>query len=108
MRRDGVRPAGSRHSACETTSHSFPPRHATAQRAARRLDAAAAILATGVLTDSASEHYRAGFHNRAMFIAPAVSAAALTTATASAFTRRAHGSLPRIVFAASVATGVVG
>ena len=76
--------------------------------ASRLLNTAAATLAAGVLTDSAVEHYRAGFHNRAMFIAPAVSAAALTTATASALTRPGHGALSRAVFAASVATGVVG
>jgi hypothetical protein len=84
-------------------------RMATASfKASRLLNAAAATLAAGVLTDSAAEHYRAGFHNRAMFIAPAVSAAALTTATATAFTPRRNSVLSRAVFAASVATGVVG
>jgi hypothetical protein len=77
-------------------------------KASRLLNSAAATLAAGVLTDSAAEHYRAGFHHRAMFIAPAVSAAALTTATAAAFTPAGHGALSRAVFAASVATGVVG
>jgi hypothetical protein len=77
-------------------------------RASRLLNTAAATLAAGVLTDSAAEHYRARFHNRAMFIAPAVSAAALTTATAFAFTPRAHSVLSRSVFAASMATGLVG
>ena len=77
-------------------------------KAARLLNAAAATLAAGVLTDSAAEHYRAGFHNPVMFIAPAVSAASLTTATASAFTQGGHGVVSRAVFAASVVTGVVG
>src|SRR5687768_18376663 len=77
-------------------------------KASRLLNTAAATLAASVLTDSAAEHYRAGFHDRAMFIAPAVSAAAFATATASAFTPRADGFLPRAVFAASVATGLVG
>jgi hypothetical protein len=76
--------------------------------ASRLLNTAAATLAASVLTDSAAEHYRAGFHNRAMFIAPAVSAAALTTATAFAFKPRAHNAMSRAVFAASVATGLVG
>lgn len=74
----------------------------------RLLNTAAATLAASVLTDSATEHYRAGFHNRAMFIAPAVSAAALTVATVSAVTPRGDGVLPRAVFAASVVTGLVG
>jgi hypothetical protein len=76
--------------------------------AARLLSAAAATLAAGVLTDSAAEHYRAGFHNRAMFIAPAVSGAALTSAIACGFRPRGHHALPRAVFAVSVATGLVG
>ena len=44
-------------------------------KASRLLDTAAATLAASVLTDSAAEHYRAGFHDRAMFIAPIVAAA---------------------------------
>ena len=77
-------------------------------KVSRLLNTAAATLAVGVLTDSAAEHYRAGFHNRIMFVAPAVSAATLTAATASAFTARGHSVLSRAVFAASVATGLVG
>src|SRR5687768_17106899 len=77
-------------------------------KASRLLNTAAATLAASVLTDSAAEHYRAGFHNRAMFIAPVVSAAALTTATASAFTPAGPGALTRAVFVVSVATGLVG
>ncbi len=77
-------------------------------KASRLLNTAAATLAASVLTDSAAEHYRAGFHNRAMFIAPAVSAATLTSATACAFTSRGRGVLARGVFAASVVTGLAG
>src|SRR5688500_11957111 len=77
-------------------------------KASRLLNTAAATLAASVLTDSTAEHYRAGFHNRAMFIAPAVSAAVLTTATASAFALRGHGVVPGAVFAAAVVSGVVG
>ena len=76
--------------------------------ASRLLNAAAGTLAAGVLTDSATEHYRAGFHNRAMFIAPAVAAAALTAATTNAFAPGGRRVLSRAVFAASVATGLVG
>jgi hypothetical protein len=78
------------------------------EEAPQLLNAAAATLAAGVLTDSGTEHYRAGFHNPAMFIAPAVSAAALTAATASALTEGGQRDLSRAVFAASVVTGVVG
>ena len=85
-----------------------PPANRASLQASRLLSTAAATLAASVLTDSTAEHYRAGFHNRAMFVAPAVSAAALTAATASAVTPRGHGVLPRAVFAASVVTRLVG
>jgi hypothetical protein len=75
-------------------------------KASRLLNTAAVTLAAGVLTDSAAEHYRAGFHNRAMFIAPVVSAAAVVTAAIASPTR--HGVLPRAVFATSVVTGLLG
>ena len=76
-------------------------------KASRLLNTAAATLAAGVLTDSAAEHYRAGFHNRVMFIAPIVSAAAMVAAAAPA-ARTHRGVLPRAVFATSVVTGLVG
>jgi len=41
--------------------------------AAKRLNTAAGVLAASVLTDSAVEHYRGGFHNKAM-ITPLVTA----------------------------------
>jgi len=43
-------------------------------RAARRLNRAAGMLAASVLADSAVEHYRGSFHNRAM-VTPLISAA---------------------------------
>jgi hypothetical protein len=84
------------------------PANRASLQASRLLNAAAATLAASVMTDSTTEHYRAGFHNRAMFVAPAVSAAALTAATVSAVTPRAHRGIPRAVFAASIVTGLVG
>jgi hypothetical protein len=77
-------------------------------RAARLLNAAAAILAAGVATDSATEHYRAGFHNRVMFIAPVVSSMALATAIAAAADPHRGGTPRRAVFTVSVLTGVAG
>jgi hypothetical protein len=77
-------------------------------KASRLLNTAAATLAASVLTDSTAEHYRAGFHNRAMFIAPTVSAVTLATATAFACAPRRQGVLPGSVFGAAVVTGLVG
>ena len=84
------------------------PVNRTSLKASRLLNTAAATLAASVFTDSTAEHYRAGFHNRAMFIAPTVSAATLVTATAFAFAPRRQGVLPGSVFAAAVVTGLVG
>jgi hypothetical protein len=85
-----------------------PPRSRSSLKASRLLNTAAATLAAGVLTDSTAEHYRAGFHNRAMFVAPGVSAAALTCAAVSALTPNSGRRLPRAVFALSVLTGLAG
>jgi hypothetical protein len=73
----------------------------------RLLHAAAATLAAGVVSDSTAEHYRAGFHNRAMFVAPIVSSMALASALSSTFT--ANGRAARtLVSVVSIVTGLVG
>jgi hypothetical protein len=51
-------------------------------RAARRLAGGAAILSTSVLLDSATEHYRGGYINPGMYVAPAVGAASLANSLA--------------------------
>jgi hypothetical protein len=92
------------------TSQLFATRSGVARasfNASRMLNTAAATLAAGVLTDSAAEHYRAGFHNRAMFIGPVVSAAAMVTTMAPASSKH-PGVLRRAVFATSVVTGLLG
>jgi hypothetical protein len=65
-------------------------------------------LAASVLSDSTTEHYRAGFHNRVMFVAPAVSAAALATAAMAAVRPNSRGRFRSSVFAASALTGLAG
>lgn len=47
------------------------------RRAARRLLQATRVLAVAVLTDSALEHYRAGFKRKAMFAAPTLAGLSL-------------------------------
>ena len=78
------------------------------QGAAKILDTASAILMAGVATDSTAEHYRAGFHNPAMFVAPLMSSIGLTTAIAAAANPAAEGVVRRIVFTISVLTGLAG
>src|SRR5689334_9448402 len=62
-----------------------PPSEAIEVKAARRLNRAAGLLALSVLADSAVEHYRGAFHNKAM-VAPLVSSALSLVASAHGFT----------------------
>jgi len=78
------------------------------KRAARLLNTASAILTSGVAADSTAEHYRAGFHNPVMFAAPVVSSIAFTTAVAGAADPARRPMVGRLVFTASMLTGLVG
>jgi hypothetical protein len=80
-----------------------------AVRAARRLNRAAGVIATSVLADSAIEHYRGSFHNKAM-VAPLVTAA-LSLAVSVHGTADERPAAHRVrdgVYAAAVLTGLVG
>ena len=77
-------------------------------RAQRLLNTAAATLAAGVVTDSATEHYRAGFHNPAMFVAPLMSGAVLAATTRAARRPSNGGALHASILGMSVVTGLVG
>jgi hypothetical protein len=72
------------------------------------LHAAAATLAASVVTDSATEHYRAGFHNPVMFVAPLISAAVFVTTTNAALRPGGRGKIRSVVLVSSVITGLVG
>ncbi|MEX2541428.1 MAG: hypothetical protein WD314_06450, partial [Trueperaceae bacterium] len=77
------------------------------KRAARKLQLAAGALAFSVLADSGLEHYRGGFYNRLMYLAPAVSATVLAASAggiAGIGSRRPSTG----AYAASVLTGLVG
>jgi hypothetical protein len=78
-------------------------------RAAKRLNRAAGILAFSVFADSATEHYRGSFKNRAMFLPLIVSAASLGvsahgTGDSQPKAHRARDS----VYALTAATGLIG
>jgi len=78
-------------------------------RAARRLNRAAAVLAFSVLADSAVEHYRGSFKNKAMYTPLAVSTAALATSIhGTADSRPAAHRLRDTVYAIAAATGIIG
>ena len=76
--------------------------------AARLLHGAAATLAAGVVADSTAEHYRAGFHNPVMFVAPVVSSATLATALSASVAPDSQRVLRQAVFAGAIVTGLVG
>ncbi|MEZ5786027.1 MAG: hypothetical protein R3D62_06045 [Xanthobacteraceae bacterium] len=78
-------------------------------RAGRRLNRAAGILAFSVLADSAVEHYRGSFNNRAMVIPLAVSSLALAvSAHGLADRRQSAARLRHAIYIASSLTGLLG
>jgi hypothetical protein len=81
----------------------------TSVRAARRLNRAAGTLAASVLADSAIEHYRGSFHNKAMFAPLITSALSLAVSGHGVADRRpiAHW-LREGVYAAVGLTGLIG
>ncbi len=77
--------------------------------AARRLNRAAGMLAFSVLADSAIEHYRGSFANRAMYAPLVVSALALAVSAHGVADRRRGAYLVRdLTYGAAAATGFVG
>ena len=77
--------------------------------AARRLNRAAGLLALSVLTDSAVEHYRGSFKNKAMVTPPIVATMALATSFhGSADSRRGTHAIRDMVYAMAAVTGLVG
>jgi hypothetical protein len=77
--------------------------------AARRLNRAAGILAFSVLADSAVEHYRGSFHNRAMYTPLAVSLLTLGISAHGVVDRRQTAHLLRdATYGAAIVTGVAG
>ena len=78
-------------------------------QAARRLNRAAGLLATSVLTDSAVEHYRGSFQNRAMY-APLVTAALSLAVSAHGVGDERTGAhaVRDAVYALAGLTGTVG
>jgi hypothetical protein len=78
-------------------------------RAAQALGAGAAILCISVALDSAIEHYRGGFKDRAMFVGPSMALLGLGAAAYIAFRpERANERLPKIALLTVGATGLIG
>jgi hypothetical protein len=77
--------------------------------AARRLNGAAGTLAASVLADSAVEHYRGSFENKAMFTPLIVSALTIATSLhGTADSRPAAHAMRDTIYALAAATGLIG
>jgi len=87
----------------------WQPKGSTQQRAAQALGAGAAILCVSVALDSAIEHYRGEFKDRAMFVGPTMALLGLGAATYVALRpERANQLAPKIALFTAGATGLVG
>ena len=102
--RPAVRPSPAR---LPTRAPTIDP--SAAVRAARRMNRAAGMIATSVLADSAIEHYRGSFHNKAM-VTPLVTAALSLAVSAhgNADKRPAAHRARDGVYAAAALTGLAG
>lgn len=80
-----------------------------AARAGRRLNRASGVIAASVLLDSAIEHYRGSFHNKAMFAPLASSALSLLAGLHGSGDRRSRPHPARdVAYATAALVGVVG
>ena len=81
----------SRHGRREVPSETAPTAVVTA---ARRLNRAAGTIAASVLIDSAMEHYRGNFHNKAMWT-PLVTSSLSIAVSIHGLSDKRHGAHPR-------------
>jgi hypothetical protein len=82
-----------------------PPERADPfENCTRDLNRSAAMLAASVVADSAMEHFRGNYNDRAMYVAPVLAAATM----AAALSGQAPRPLPTAIFGASLAVGVAG
>jgi hypothetical protein len=87
----------------------WKPRGDVDHRSAQALGAGAAILCVSVALDSALEHYRGEFKDRAMFVGPTMALLGIAAASYVAFRpERANDRLPRIALITVGATGLIG
>ena len=106
--RTALAAASERLEAALATLQAKRAREQAAEATGRKLQAGAAVLALSVLTDSALEHYRGSFQNRAMF-APLI-ASTISLAAGAAGAMRLH--VPRFMLemahGVAAATGLAG
>jgi hypothetical protein len=87
----------------------WKPKGDKQHRAAQALGAGAAILCVSVALDSAIEHYRGQFKDRAMFVGPTMALLGIAAAGYIALRpERANDRLPKIALLTVGATGLIG
>jgi hypothetical protein len=89
-------------------SQAPPSTHMRRDNAVRQLYAGSATLAFSVLADSGLEHYRGGFYNKVMFVAPTVSAMTLALSSRHALHPTNGSGVNKVVYATATLTGLVG
>ena len=93
----------------ELAPAALPTMRPATGKAARRLNRAAGLLSLSVLADSAVEHYRGSFENKAMYTPIAVAALSLAASSFGAADRRDKAHPVRdAVYALAGVTGMVG
>jgi len=98
-----------RQPAVPAVGTSAAPVAASAVHAARRLNRSAGTLAASVLFDSAVEHYRGGFRNKAMYTPIVTSALALAvSAHGTADGRQVSHRVRDVIYTVTAAVGLVG
>jgi hypothetical protein len=86
-----------------------PDSETPANKAAAQLDRASAMLAASALMDSAVEHYRGSFHNKAMYVPLGVSALTLAASVRDTMGAAPHEPTQRdSVNGLAVAIGIIG
>jgi hypothetical protein len=101
--------ATDRLSAQKSAEAAVAPQPETTVTAARRLNRAAGTLAASVLADSAVEHYRGSFFNRAMYTPLVVSALALAVSARGGTDKsRTTRVLRDFAYATAALTGIIG
>ena len=87
----------------------WKPKGDADHRAAQALGAGAAILCVSVALDSALEHYRGEFKDRAMFVGPTMALIGIGAATYIAYRpERANERIPKLALITVGATGLIG
>ena len=111
--RPGSPPPGARQRIAKLAARYSPPelrrRRELTRTASQQLNDSAAMLALSVLADSAVEHYRGSFQNKAMYAPLAVAALTIGGSFFGRFDPRGRKHMARdVIYGLAAATGLIG